>query len=347
MRLFRFALAVLIVLGARHASAMFRAADLVVVPVAAALPGLNSSNWRSDLEILNVATDAIDVEIVLLASGGASNALWYGNIANHLGGRTEDNFGHVDARLKDIGPGKSVTLEDVVKTAWGENIKGALLVFAYKAGTFSTTTTPGGEPRDVVVTSHTYDLGTTTDNKPTTYGQGIPGIPWYFYLDPSQQAKGLDHAVFTGIREDASFRTAVGVVNISDPMTTLEVHFTLTKDDGTALKDTVELLPPLAHVQWDNAAHTLFALASDQTVAGATLKVAVQAWDSTANAPTPALIAYVSRIDNTTNDPVYLEQSFEKELPWDCVFNGHCTAATALSSPGQALHRRPLRPPMR
>ncbi|MFH1177837.1 MAG: hypothetical protein V1750_10565, partial [Acidobacteriota bacterium] len=115
MPLLRCSLAALALLVAVSANAMFRAADLVVVPVGAALPGLNSSNWRTDIEIQNVDTVAVDVEIVFLPTSGFSNTLWYKNIANHMGGRTTDGFGHVDERLKDIQPGRAVILEDVVK----------------------------------------------------------------------------------------------------------------------------------------------------------------------------------------------------------------------------------------
>jgi len=40
-------------LASSGAFAMFRAADLVIVPVAASIAGLNGSNWTSDIEIMN------------------------------------------------------------------------------------------------------------------------------------------------------------------------------------------------------------------------------------------------------------------------------------------------------
>jgi len=33
-----------------------------------------------------------------------------------------------------------------------------------------------------------------------TYGQVIPGLPWYDYLDPGKKSLGLDHLVFHGLR---------------------------------------------------------------------------------------------------------------------------------------------------
>jgi len=347
MRLFRFNLVVTLLLVAGSAHAAFRAADFVVVPAAAYLVGLNSSDWRTDVEITNVDSVPLDVMVVLLPTGGQDNQAWFNNFQNHLGGRSGDGFGHVDDRLKDIGPGQAVTLNDIIKSTWGSTYtggtKGALLLFAYEAGSFTQTTPPGGRPKKIVVNSRTYNLGRTSNDKETTYGQQVPGIPWYDYLDPHQKDRGFDHALFTGIREDVEFRTAVGLVNISDRLTRLEVGLKLVAADGTVLKDLGLTLQPLAHVQFDNAATSLFGLPADQWVVGATLIVSVKQWQSAAANPVPALIAYVSRVDNITNDPVYIEQAWEKELAWECVYNGECTEGTGI--PMRPGTRRPLLPP--
>lgn len=345
MKLFRLGFAVTLLLVASTALAAFRAADLVVIPAAAYIVGLNSSDWRTDLEITNVDTVPVDVEIVLLPSGYTTNQLWFNNIANHLGGRAADGFGHIDEKLKDIAPGAAVTLGDVIKTNWGtgftSGVKGALLLFAYEANSFSTTTPPGGHPKKIVANSRTYNLGKTAEDVDTTYGQQVPGIPWYDYIDPFQKTRGFDHMVFTGIREDASYRTAIGLVNISDLLTSVQVGLKLVAPDGTVLKDLTILVAPLAHTQYDDAVVSFFGLAPD--VVGATLIVSALAWESSAEAPVPALIAYVSRIDNVTNDPVFIEGSWEKELPWECVYNGECTAGTGIPlRPGTV---RPLSPP--
>ena len=326
---------------------MFRAADLVIVPVAASTAGLQNSTWRSDIEILNVDTVAIDVSIVLLPSGGGTNIYWYNDIENALGGRESDGFGHVDEKLKDIQPGRAVVLENVVQQVWGDNIKGALLVWAYEANTFSTTTPPGGVPRKVVVTSRTFDYSTTSDNLPMTYGQQIPGLPWYDYLDPNLKDIGLDHVTFTGIREDDNFRTALGLVNVSDVLTSLNVKFTLKASDGTLLKEVTDAIAPLAHIQYDEVVSSLLGVSSTEDVTDATLTVTVTGWYGTAAEPTPALITYVSRIDDRTNDPVYREQTFDNELPWDCVFNGNSCPSASLRLLPQLAKRRHLAPPFR
>ena len=345
MRHVRVVFALLILLAGSSALAMFRAADLVVVPVGAALPGLNDSLWRTDLEIQNVDTVPIDVMVIFLPSGAGTNTSWYRTIGNHLGGRESDGFGKLDAKLKDIPAGRAVVIEDVVKANWGEDTKGALLVFAFEAGTYKTTTPPGGVPKLVVVRSRTYSKGTNEDDETTTYGQSIPGLPWYYYIDPSQEANGLNKAVFSGIQENPGYRTAVGLLNISDYTTSIYVTLTLTAPDGTVIKEVVKFLYPLEHVQYDQAINSLFGLGTGSVVTDATLSVRVSLWQSPVENPTHGLIVYCSRIDNVTNDPVYLEQSFAKELPWDCVFNGNCAAVTSLFAPTGTAYRRPRAPP--
>jgi hypothetical protein len=348
MRLLRLAVAVLVallVLPGSAAFGMFRASHLVVVPVASSLTGLNSSNWHTDLEIQNVDTVPIDVLIIFLPSTSIINAAWYANLSNHLSGRTEDGFGKTDTSLENIPAGHAVYLNDVIRTNWSDGVKGALLVFAYQAGTYKTTTPPGGVPALIVVRSRTYSLGQTTGGSPTTYGQSIPGLPWYYAIDPMLESKGLNQAVFSGVREDSQYRTAFGFLNISDVTTSIWVQSILTASDGTVLKTVLNYMYPLEHEQYDQAAYTLFGLDSATALTNATVTVKVSAWQSAAATPKTGLIVYGSRIDNTTNDPVYLEQTYVKELPWDCVFNGNCSAAQALSAPHAGVFRQSLLPP--
>lgn len=321
----------------------FRAADFVIVPAAAAAPGLQNAIWRTDVEIMNVDEVPVDVMVVFLPTGNIDNNYRYTNFAYHLGGRSEDGFTKVDPKLKDIQPGRSVVLENIIEAHWGANTVGALLFWAYKAGSFKQTNPPGGEPRKILVWSRTYNRKTAEDGSVSTFGQGIPGIPWYYYINPSKQAQGLNRVVFSGIREDASFRTNIGLVNISDRLTSLEVELTLYGADGTKLKDLGIVLNPLAHEQFDQAVKEGF-FRLDRDLPFGTLEISVKGWRSTAAEPTPALLAYVSRVDNATNDAVYLEQTFTKEFPWDCVFNGNCSgvAQALFSSPPL---RRPLAPP--
>ena len=330
--------------------AMFRAADLVVIPAAASTVGSSNSDWHTDLEIRNVDSVPVDVEIVLLPRSGSSNELWYDDVSNHLGGRSSDGFGHINEALADIQPGQVVELPDVIRTYWGDDMTGALLVFGYEAGTLQTSTPPGGVPRLILVDSRTYSVSTDDQGNTLTYGQEIPGLPWYDFLDSSLQAEGLDHVVFMGLREDADYRTNLGLVNVSDELTSLDVIITLTTADGTVLATSYVPLPPLADIQFNSFATGLFGLTSDELsqLPGSTLKVAVVGWTTGAQDPHPALMTYLSRVDNNTNDPVYLEQTFEPELPYDCVFGSSASSssigARALSSGAPRWHLRAPEP---
>ncbi len=335
------------VLVSSAAPAMFRAADLVVVPTAASTPGLQNSNWRTDLEIMNVDAKPIDVSISLLqCCDPTDNVTWFENIKNALGGRSSDGFGHINTSLADIQPGQAVQINDVITANWGANLKGALLVFAYEAGTLMTTTPPGGNPKLIVVNARTYSLGTDANGKPLTYGTQVPGLPWHDYVDPGKQTQGFNKVVFTGLREDANYRTAIGLVNISDRLTTLDVSLTLNAADGTQIGQQFVTLYPLAQDQYDQAIINVFGKTLADAISGATLTVEVASYSSGAQTPAPALMAYVTRMDNATNDPVYIEQTFTKEFPWDCIFNGNCTAQTASLEVqavprGRAPHIRP------
>jgi len=329
------------------AFATFRVANLVVVPTAASTPGLYGSNWHTDLEIMNVDSVAVDVQVVLLKCCGVDNVMWFEDVKNSLGGRESEGFGKVEPKLAGIQPGQTVYLPDVVQFGWGDSVKGSLLVFAYEAGTLTTSTPPGGNPKLILVNSRTYSLGTDTNNNPLTFGTQVPGMPWYLYIDPAQTTKGYDHAKFTGLTENAAYRTAVGLVNVSDRLTTLSVQLTLNAADGTQIAEEFIQLLPLAMDQYDKAIISLFAKTQEDNITGATLKVAVESYRTGAQNPAPALIAYVTRMDNATNDPVYLEQAFTKELPWDCVFNGKCTAtATGLGLGAVRGAQSHLRPPV-
>ena len=331
------------------AFAMFRAANLVVVPTAASTAGLNGSNWRTDVEILNVDTVSIDVEIVMLECCLSDNSVWFANIKNHLGGRTSDGFGHIDAKLENIPPGQAVYISDVVGTSLGlSGVKGALLVFAYQAGTLLTTTPPGGNPKNIVVNTRTYTSGTNASNQTFTYGQETPGLPWYDYLDPGLKSKGLDHVTFTGLREDTAYRTAFGLVNVSDRTTTLAVVLTLKDQGGTQLAQQTLTMPPLGHYQADQAIINFFGKTLADAIQGASLTVTASNYQSGAQYPAPALMAYVTRTDNVSNDSLYLEQIFTQPLQWDCVFNGNCVASTAglsLNPSPTPANASPLRPP--
>jgi hypothetical protein len=218
------------------------------------------------------------------------------------------------------------------------------LIFAFEAGSFSTTTPPGGNPKNIIAHSYSYDYKVNEAEEVIAYGQRINGLPWYDYLNPGLDSRGYNKVVLSGIRQDTAFRTSVGIVNISDPLTTVYAELTLKGADGTELGQESVVMLPLAHQQFDLAVWNFFGVDVLQDVVGATVEVRISLWESQAGNPVPALMAYASRVANRTNDPIQLEQAWLGELPWDCVYNGRCTGVSAQSAGGTRL-RRPLDPP--
>jgi hypothetical protein len=125
------------------------------------------------------------------------------------------------------------------------------------------------------------------------------------------------------------------------------VQLTLNGSDGTQIDEQFVSLSPLAMDQYDQAIISIFGKTVEDNITGATLRVAIDAYVTGALNPAPALMAYVTRMDNATNDPVYIEQAFTTELPWDCVFNGNCAAsATGLALGATRGTQSHLRPPV-
>jgi len=352
----RLGLAAALLLVGPSAWASFMASDLVYVPVAAHNDGAEGSVWRTDLTITSVeTTDAIDVAIYFFPSGAGDNSTLLDSRTSGLGGRDSEGWGHVDASLADIPPGGSVTLRDVVGQYWSDEFGaraylGGMVVFAYKAGTLDA----GGDkqPRNVIVQSRTYNETTIwvpdPDNEgqfiqqEATYGQTIPGVPWYNIADGGYA--DLSYQFLTGAAENDNFRYNMGVLNTSDPQTTIQILVTpygpdgvqLTDADGNALYHTF-YLGPLQHQQFNQALSTMFGITD---VSDITLKVALTSWSTTGTTVVPAMTSYGSLIDNRSNDPTTVLPSFSIPYNVDCMWQSASAAGAAAAGMDQAAIRR-------
>ena len=166
----------------------------------------------------------------------------------------------------------------------------------------------------------------TSDNASLTFGQNDPRAAVVLLHRPrARRPRGSTTSSSPASREDASYRSSFGLVNISDPLTSLYVQGVLrrrrTARSSATSADTVE---PLAHLQYDKFLYTYFGDAEHRDdhqrhphdLDGGSVVVDRREPD----AGTDGLRARGSTTSPTT--PVYLEQRFEPELPWDCVFNG-------------------------
>ena len=109
------ALVVVLSTGAVPAAAQFLAADLIYLPAVTHTNGEDESRWRSDVFLTNVEEDVdIDIAMVYLPTGLASNTEAFSDRSTWLGGRDSDEFGFVNTELADIPPGGTVVLRDLV-----------------------------------------------------------------------------------------------------------------------------------------------------------------------------------------------------------------------------------------
>ncbi|MEJ2190702.1 MAG: hypothetical protein P8Y93_15135, partial [Acidobacteriota bacterium] len=212
---------------ATPASAQFMAADLFYLPVAAHTAGASGSQWRSDLYITNVDDTDVDVALAYLPTGQISNASVFIDRSTWLGGTEDDGFGFVDEALANIPPGGTVVLSDPIGDYWAPELgvagTGAIVVFAYESGSLEDDSTRVN--KNVILTSRIYNKTTIwvpdEDNEGefieenATYGQTMPGVPWYALVNSSavDEESNFTFQILGGGRQNNRFRYNLGIVN--------------------------------------------------------------------------------------------------------------------------------------
>jgi hypothetical protein len=345
----------------------FQVADLVYVPVVSAGTGANDSVWRSDVIIYNADETDIDVAIVFLPSGLFSNASRFRDRQTWLGGRESDDFGIIEESLADIPPGGTVAIENIVGTYWpddaGVNGNGALVVFAYEADTLEDDGTRVF--RNAIVNSRTYNQTSIFEPDPdnegefverdTTYGQTIPGVPWYnlAYAEEFTEDEDLSSQLLLGGVENDEFRYNVGILNTSDPQTQLTVRLQPYQRDGTPFVDaegnpifSIISVPPLAHLQYFRVMSNLFGIdPAEEDLTDVTIRISWIGWQTTSVEPVPAITTYGSIVDAVSNDPTTVLPSFGEPYPVDCVWFTDPEAKTSAVSGGSRAARPVEIPP--
>jgi len=354
------ALLTLLTMGAGTATAQFMAADLIYLPGATHTPGEGESRWRSDVYITNVEADvAIDVALVYLPTGLVSNSSRFNDRSTWLGGREDEGFGFVDPTLADIPPGGTVVLEDPIGAYFDADgtiaNSGAIVVFAYEAGTLEddgTRVVKNAIVNSRVYTPFTFYLpdpdneGEFTEER-GTYGQTLPGVAWYNLADPAAISENGDFSFLTlaGATEDNKFRYNVGVLNASDPLSTITIVIQPFQGNGEPFLDANEneisqtvIMPPLAQVQYNNVMSTVFGI--DTAPADTTIDVTVAAWASGAADPIIGMTTYGTMIDNRTNDPTAILPLFAFPYNIECQWPAKIAGA-------RRVNRRPVEMPAR
>lgn len=353
--------------GAFQAEAQFLAADLIYVPGAAHTSGLGASEWRSDFYITNVEVDvAIDVAMVFLPSGLTSNASRFYDRSTWLGGRDVDGFGSVDPLLADIPPGGTIVLRDPIGNYFldegGSGTSGGFVIFVYEANTLEddgTRVQKNGIVNTRVYTSTSfYQPDPENDGEfvevTGTYGQTLPGVPWYNLSDPSAVTDegNFSFQLLTGAGADDEMRYNLGIVNASDPLTTIVVSIQPFRGNGEPFFDIdgnemieIVTMPPVSQVQYNGVLSTLFGIAAAPD--DVTIDVSFLRWSSGNNQPIVGMTTYGTYIDNNTNDPTAILPAFAYPYNVDCQWSsgGQKAAGTAGGVP--RVGRRPLEIPAR
>ncbi len=353
----------------------FQAGDLIFVPAVAHNDGSEGSVWRSDLTITNVDSVPVDVAIFFLPSGVGDNSGYVLTRTYGLGGRDDEGWGHVNEALADIPSGGTVSIEDIVGQYWAPSLGvsaylGGLAIFAYEAGTADAE--DGPTYRNIVATARTYNLTTiwTPDpdsedpDNPTfiqqeaTYGQTIPGVPWYAMADPNAVSddKDFSYLVLPGGADNDILRYNIGFMNTSDSQTGITLRVTAYDSTGAQYVDgdgnPIEkyiTLGPLSQYQINRAFLNWFEI---EDVSNALIKVEFDSWQTTSPTPTPFFTVYGSLIDGRTNDPTTILPSFGFPFDVNCLFpnDGGTDEGSATSLRGriknEGLHR-PLSLPTR
>jgi hypothetical protein len=219
-----------------------------VVPAVARIDGVGDTVWVSDVTFANPHAGSVEVELTYLP-------------------RDRDNTDAPTLNLA-VGPGQSMTLEDVVQGTFGANGSGALLVKAQQP---------------LVVVSRTYN-----DTPDGTFGQFIAGF----------DDRGAIHAGQVGhllmLEESESARSNIGLVNLGEGQVTVEVIFV--DPSGSDLGTLSYTLPPLGVIQLNRILREL----TDLDVSGFRAEVRVLTAEG-------RVMAYGSVVDNLSGDPRFVD----------------------------------------
>jgi len=183
--------------------------------------------------------------------------------------RDMDNSSAPVAMLEPMAAGRTLIIEDVVgallEGQWQDWV-GGLAVCA--------------ESPRVEVFTRTYH----TDGV-ATYGQGIPAAAI------GAAVSGARTGLLMGLREDAAFRTNLGLLNPSP--TSLTVTITVVDLEGEVVAVLNRELEPYEQIQY----HKVLTQVGEEDLERAVASIA---------SPDGPVFAYVSVIDNATSDPTYI-----------------------------------------
>ncbi len=271
-------------------------ADTHLFAVISATPGLGNppTQWVSDATVHNATDGPLTVGLQFLPEGQA----------NVLDG----TFSGPLSMIVQLGPRETRTLENIVQDGFGLTaaVKGMLIV----------TASPSFFPSNpdssrLAATTRTYNVGSPEGTFGQTVAANIELVNAY-----------AEPAIVTGARQDARFRSNLGVGSLAmdGPVT---VHYRVRRGDGAVVADGARSVEQLSMRQWSFA--SLGVADQEEPL---TVEVSLDPADLT---PDPCAVAdqggipnaifvYVSKVDGNpqgTGDAEYLPGVPSR--PLDCV----------------------------
>jgi hypothetical protein len=129
--------------------------------------------------------------------------------------------------------------------------------------------------------------------------------------------------LLAGAKDDPDYRYNVGIVNASDPLTTITIRIQPFQGDGEPFLDDNDFqvsrtvtLQPASHVQYNDIFNSLLGLGHtpDDTI----LKISFLQWSTGSSSPVVGMTVYGTMIDNRTQDPTSLLPAFGYPYDVEC-----------------------------
>lgn len=268
----------------------FRAAEAVIIPAVAKTSGAGGTFWQSDLFIFNPNSYPVRITLQFIPSGFA------GSGSNPITAQV----------AQTIAAGNTYAIKDVLGTYFPTYGVGALIVWGANTS---------GAEANILVTSRTY---TPDSENKGTFGQGIPGIPWYYYGDKNYSDEGLDKLYLWGLDQNDVYRTNLGILNISDRLTET-ISIKVYSPSNSLVGEIPVTLGPLAHYQINGILAQL-GISGEGYKAIVEVSSFIDNEPSNPEEPIPAVMAYASKVDNGLGDPTYIEAAFSVMPDVDCIW---------------------------
>lgn len=285
----------MLMLASVASASTFRAADIVYLPAVARLQGAAGAFFKTDVTIVNTTTSRVVVQVAYVEGSGDNSAA-----PNTL------------ITLPTFLPGERRELIDIARSTLNrDSANGYLIFFSCREGGHCTSCdTNAADCLNIAVQGRIYN-----DTSGGTFGQSFPGIPWYSYAAFTSTAQGTDRLSINGVRNNADYRTNIGLVNASQFSSTI-LRLRVFNSTGAQVGEMDQTLGPLGRIQFP-VTQIAAGFSGDGYVTVEQLSATATPGQSDAM---PGFFAYGSLLDNRTSDPTTLEAQFNVPLPFDCVY---------------------------